>query len=67
MKFKYDELIDRYNYGQLSEQEKELFFVALELYPDLREEFCFYLEMKYLANVESFAKVKNFMQENCVQ
>lgn len=64
MKTKYDELIDRYNYGQLSEQEKEMFFVALELYPDLREEFSFYLEMKHFASEESFEKLKGFMQEN---
>lgn len=65
MRFKYDELIDRYNYGQLSEQEKELVFVALELYPDFREEFCLYLKMKHFNNIGSFCEVKCFMQENC--
>lgn len=64
MKFKYEELIDRYNYGQLSEKEKELFFLALELYPDFREEFSLYLKMKHMANMESFCEVKGFIQMN---
>lgn len=61
IRFKYEELINRYNYGQLSENEKELFLAALELHPDFREEFNFYMKMKEYVLDDSLQKFKGFL------
>lgn len=41
-----NELIDKYNYGLLSEKEIESFNSTLETNNELRKEFNFYLKMK---------------------
>lgn len=57
----YDELIDKYHYGELSKEELELFKFKLETNIGLKTEFNFYLKMKeYLLN-DTLEKFKEFL------
>lgn len=63
MKLYYEDLIDKYNYNQLTEEEKELFFLSLEFNHQLRIEFNFYLILKYLLLDKKRDKIKQFLKK----
>jgi len=47
MTLQFENLIDRYNFGQLTKEEKEMFYLSLEYSSQLRKEFNIYLKMKH--------------------
>jgi hypothetical protein len=63
MKFHYQDLIDRYNYKDFSEEEMELFYLSLEFNPQLRREFDFYIKLKYFITDGQIQKVKAFLSQ----
>ena len=64
MTFHFEELIDKYNFGKLSEEEKELFFLSVEYNQQLREEFVFSLKLKYYLQDDGIEKVDKFLAVN---
>lgn len=64
MKLYYEDLIDKYNFGQFTKEEIELFNLSLEYNPQLREEFNFFLKMKYFLMDGNMKKLDNFLTEN---
>lgn len=61
MKLHFNNLIDKYNYDEFTDDEKELFYLSLELNQQLRMEFMFYLSMKYFLLEGGIEKVHRFL------
>lgn len=64
MKLHYNDLIDRYNYGQLTDEEKELFYLSLEYSKKLRDEFTYHLMLKAALDESEIYRVERFLTEN---
>lgn len=64
MKFHYQDLIDRYNYKDFTEEEMELFYLSLEFNSQLRREFDFYLKLKYFITDGQIEKAKEFLKQH---
>ena len=64
MKFHYQDLIDRYNYRDFSEEELELFYLSLEFNAQLRREFDIYLKLKYFITDGQIFKIKDFLKQH---
>jgi len=63
MKLYYDDLIDRYNLQQLLSDEIELFYLAIEYSKELREEFSFYLKMKFFLLDEEYKQAIEWLSD----
>lgn len=64
IKLQFDDLIDRYNYGQLTDEEKELFYLSLEYSKKLRDEFTYHLMLKTALDEREIYRVERFLTEN---
>ncbi len=64
MELIYEDLIDRYNLGELSEDEKELFWLTIEYNDQLRQEFKLYLKIKYFVIEGNVLKFIEFIEKH---
>lgn len=64
IKLQFNKLIDRYNYGQLSDEEKELFYLSLEFSKQLRDEFTYHIMLKTTIDGSKICRVERFLTEN---
>lgn len=64
IQLQFNELIDRYNYGQLTDEEKELFYLSLEYSKKLRDEFTYHLMLKAAIDESEIYRVERFLTKN---
>jgi len=64
MKLLYEDLIDQYRLGELTDEDRELFWLSLEYSKQLRDEFNFFLKMKCFLIDGEIRKVDKFLIEN---
>ncbi len=64
MDLQYNDLIEKYNYNQLTKEELELFYLSLSLNTKFREEFIYHIKMKYYLLDEKHVKVIMFLAKN---